>query len=95
MFKRSSIRHLLAAIGLLAGQWLLFLHAAEHQLNTADHTPCEICTIAHAAGTAPAAPTPPGIPLAESFVITAPTRTVAAAAQVRLPPGHAPPLRFA
>ena len=95
MFKRSTTHHLLAAIGLIVGQWLLFLHASQHQLNPADHTPCEICTIAHAVGTAPAIPTLPQLPAAESVFLPAATRAAAINTQLRLPPGHAPPFRFA
>jgi hypothetical protein len=91
MIDRRNIRHLLAALGFLACQWLLVVHASEHQLKSAPDAACQLCTMAHAAGTAPATPQLPATSLTESFTPVFAAPAALDVTQLRLPPSCGPP----
>lgn len=96
MLDRRHPRHLIAALVLLVGQWLLFAHAIDHALSgTPEQASCDLCAVAHAAAPSPAPATLPplradALPLAQRATPLTPTD-----AQLRLPPACGPPSRLA
>lgn len=95
MFSHRYFRQLLIALVFLASQWLLVVHATEHQLKAGPDVACELCSVASAAGTAPPAPQIPDAAPAESFEVALSASDVPASAQLQLPPSCGPPSHLA
>lgn len=95
MFRHRNFRQLLLALVFLASQWVLVVHATEHQLKAGPDIACELCSLASAAGTAPIAPHVPDAAPAESFEVALSVSAAPASTQLQLPPSCGPPAHLA
>ena len=91
MLNIRNFRYLLVALVFLASQWLLVVHATEHQLKSGPDIACELCSVANAASAAPTAPQLPDAAPLESFALVVSTLAAPASAQLKLPPSCGPP----
>jgi len=53
--------HFAAILGFVVGQWFAVVHATQHELSSNEHSYCQTCAIAHAAGGTPAAVPPSAV----------------------------------
>ncbi len=91
MLNIRNFRHLLVALVFLASQWVLVVHATEHQLKSSPDAACQLCSVANAASTAPTAPLIPDAAPLESFALVLSSLATPASTQLQLPPSRGPP----
>ena len=53
--ERQRLLHFVAILGFVVGQWFAIIHATQHELSDSDTDGCQVCSLAHATGGAPAA----------------------------------------
>lgn len=95
MLNIRNFRHLLVALVFLASQWVLVVHATEHELKSGPDIACELCSVANAASAAPVAPHVPDAAPLESFALVLSPLSAPASAQLKLPPSCGPPTLLA
>ncbi|PTU33051.1 hypothetical protein [Stenotrophobium rhamnosiphilum] len=95
MLNLRNIRHLFIALVFLASQWLLVVHATEHQLKADADVACQLCSIADASGTAPVALQIPNASPLESFELALSASVAPSSTQLQLPPSCGPPANLA